>query len=141
MGRGKIDDARLRQYARDLRKNGTDAEIRLWCFLRANRLGFKFKRQVPIKRFIVDFLCYEKRLIIELDGGQHQTNRIYDEQRTVELKQCGFQVLRFWNNDVLQETNTVLEVIYKALSPTLSREGKSFTTHLHGAGEGADRCA
>jgi len=140
LGRGKIDDAQLRQYARDLRKNSTDAERRLWFFLRANRLGFKFKRQVPIKRFIVDFLCHEKRLIIELDGGQHQTNQVYDSQRTIELNQCGFQVLRFWNNDVLRETNTVLEVIYKALSPTLSREVGSCTIHVHGAGEGADRC-
>ena len=139
MGRGKIDDAQLRQYARDLRKNSTDAESRLWYFLRANRLGFKFRRQVPIKRFIVDFLCHEKRLIIELDGGQHQTNHVYDEQRTVELNQCGFQVLRFWNNDVLRETNTVLEVIFKALSPTLSREVELCTIHVHGAGEGADR--
>lgn len=122
MGRGKIDNAQLRQYARDLRKNSTDAEKRLWYFLRANRLGFKFKRQVPIKRFIVDFVCHEKCLIIELDGGQHQTNQEYDEQRTVELSRCGYQVLRFWNNDVLRETNTVLKVIHKALSPTLSRE-------------------
>ena len=140
MGRGKIDDAQLRQYARDLRKNSTDAESRLWFSLRANRLSFKFKRQVPIKRFIVDFVCQEKRLIIELDGGQHLTNQVYDQQRTVELSQCGFQVLRFWNNDVLRETNTVLEVIYKALSPTLSREGGQCTIHRHGAGEGADRC-
>lgn len=140
MGRGKIDDAQLRQYARDLRKKSTDAERRLWYFLRANRLGFKFKRQVPIKRFIVDFVCHEKRLIIELDGGQHQTNQVYDKQRAVELNRCGFQVLRFWNNDVLRETNTVIEVIYKALSSTLSREVELCTILLHGEGEGADRC-
>ncbi len=139
MGRGKIDEAQLMQYARDLRKNSTDAESRLWFFLRANRLGFKFKRQVPIKRFIVDFVCHEKRLIIELDGGQHQTNQVYDKQRTIELNRCGFQVLRFWNNDVLRETNIVLEVIYKALSPTLSREVELSTIHVRGAGEGADR--
>lgn len=139
MGRGKIDDAQLRQYARDLRKNSTDAEKRLWYFLRANRLGFKFKRQVPIKHFIVDFVCYEKHLIIELDGGQHQTNQAYDTQRTVELNRCGFRVLRFWNTDVLRETKAVLEVIYKALSPTLSREVESIINHISVAGEGADR--
>ena len=60
----------LRQRARDLRKNSTDAERHLWYYLRANRLGFKFKRQVPIGEYIVDFVCLEKRLIIELDGGQ-----------------------------------------------------------------------
>ena len=87
----------------------------------------------------MDFLCHEKRLIIELDGGQHQTNQVYDEQRTVELNQCGFQVLRFWNTDVLRETYTVLEVIYMALSPTLSREVEWCTIQVHGAGEGADR--
>ena len=139
MGRGKINEAQLRQFAKNLRKHSTDAENRLWVFLRANRFGFKFKRQVPIKRFIVDFVCHEKRLIIELDGGQHQTNQVYDEQRTIELNRCGFQVLRFWNNDVLREINTVLEVIDKALSPTLSREVALRTIHAHGAGEGADR--
>jgi very-short-patch-repair endonuclease len=65
-------------------------------------------------------------------------NKVYDEQRTVELSKCGFQVLRFWNNDVLLQTNTVLEIIHKALSPTLSREVESSTTHLHGAGDGVD---
>ena len=70
---------------------------------------------------------------------QHQTNQMYDEQRTIELNRCGFQVLRFWNNDVLREINTVLEVIDKALSPTLSREVALRTIHAHGAGEGADR--
>jgi very-short-patch-repair endonuclease len=140
LGRGKIDKAMLKQYARELRKNSTDAERRLWYFLRANRLGFKFKRQVPIKGFIVDFVCHEKRLIIELDGGQHQMNQEYDAQRTTKLSQCGFQVLRFWNADVLRETNTVLEVIYNTLSPTLSRAQHPLTNPIQSAGEGADRC-
>ncbi len=64
-----MEQSVLRQRARDLRKNSTDAERHLWYYLRANRLGFKFKRQVPIGEFIVDFVCLEKRLIIELDGG------------------------------------------------------------------------
>lgn len=116
-----MDKSKLITYARHLRKNSTDAERHLWYHLRANRLGFKFKRQVPIHRFIVDFACLEKHLIIELDGGQHQDNKAYDEQRSIELNKLNFQVLRFWNNDVLMNTNSVLEVIHKALSPTLSR--------------------
>ena len=134
-----MDKATLRQRARTLRKNGTDAERHLWYYLRANRFGYKFKRQVPLKRFILDFVCLERRLIIELDGGQHQDNQAYDEQRTIELNQQGFQVLRFWNNDVLMNTVGVLEIIRQALSPTLSRERDSSTAHFPGAGEGANR--
>jgi very-short-patch-repair endonuclease len=133
-----MDKSTLRQHARDLRKNGTDAERHLWYYLRANRFGYKFKRQVPIKRFIVDFVCLERRLIVELDGGQHQDNQAYDDQRTIELNQVGFQVLRFWNNDVLMNTEGVLEVIRQTLSPTLSRELAQGTVHFTGAGEGAD---
>src|SRR5579871_4064014 len=112
----------LRRYARNLRKNSTDAERHLWYFLRAKRIGVKFKRQVPIGRFIVDFVCLERKLIIELDGGQHQTNQSYDIQRTSALNQAGFQVLRFWNNDILRDINSILALIHEALSPTLSRE-------------------
>ena len=132
-----MDKARLRQYARDLRKNGTDAERHLWYNLRANRMGYKFKRQVPIGSFIVDFVCIEKRLIIELGGGQHQTNQVYDAHRTTELSQRGFQILRFWNHDVLQQFDIVTEMIYKALSPTLSRELAPSIVQVPGAGEGA----
>ena len=112
----------MRQRARDLRINSTDAEQLLWYYLRAHRLGYKFKRQVPIDRFIVDFICYEKYLVIELDGGQHQENQAYDIRRTAILGKKGFRILRFWNDEVLQHTEEVLEVIYQALSPTLSRE-------------------
>jgi very-short-patch-repair endonuclease len=139
LGRGKTDKFILRRHAKNLRTNTTDAERHLWYYLRANRLGFKFKRQVPIKSFIVDFVCYEKRLIIELDGGQHLTNQTYDLNRTLELNKFGFQVLRFWNNDVLRETPAVLELIQQTLSPTLSRELHQQINHLSFAGEGADR--
>jgi very-short-patch-repair endonuclease len=117
-----MDKSTLRQHARNLRKHSTDAEKHLWYYLRAGRFGYKFKRQVPIRGFIVDFMCLEKRLIVELDGGQHQDNQAYDAMRTIKLNQIGFQVLRFWNNDVLMSTVGVLEVIRQALSPTLSRE-------------------
>ena len=82
---------------------------------RAGRLGFKFKRQVPIGIYIVDFACLEKRLVIELDGGQHMDNKIYDTKRTDWLMTNGFKVLRFWNHDVFQQTSSVLEVIMSAL--------------------------
>lgn len=114
-----MDKAILRQHARDLRKNSTDAEKHLWYNLRANRLGFKFKRQVPMGTYIVDFVCLEKRLIIELDGGQHLDRQAYDLKRTDWLQSQGFKVMRFWNHDVLQQTTSVLEVILQVLRPTL----------------------
>ena len=106
----------LRQRAKNLRKQSTDAERHIWYNLRANRLGFKFKRQVPLGVYIVDFACLEKRLIVEIDGGQHLENQAYDMERTVWLNARGFKVLRFWNNDVLQQTTSVIEVIMQALS-------------------------
>ncbi|WP_028385092.1 endonuclease domain-containing protein [Legionella moravica] len=111
-----MDKAGLRQYAKILRSKSTDSENRLWHYLRAKRLGFKFKRQVPIGFYIVDFMCLEKRLIIELDGGQHLDNQEYDMTRTAWLNERGYKVLRFWNNDVLQQTATVLEAILRELA-------------------------
>lgn len=110
-----MDKFLQKQRARNLRKNSTDAERHLWYHPRANRLGFKFKRQVPIGSYIVDFVCIEKRLIIELDGGQHMENKIYDTNRSDWLIVHGYRVLRFWNNDVFQKTSSVLEVITSAL--------------------------
>ena len=115
VGEREMEKSTLRQRARDLRKNSTDAERHLWYHLRANRLGFKFKRQVPIGAYIVDFVCLEKRLIIELDGGQHMDNQIYDTKRTEWLMAHRFKVLRFWNHDVFQQTPSILEVIMTAL--------------------------
>jgi very-short-patch-repair endonuclease len=126
----------MKQRARELRTRSTDAERRLWHYLRAHRLGYKFKRQVPIECYIVDFVCYEKRLIIELDGGQHQDQQAYDTQRTAVLSKKGFRVLRFWNHEVLQHIEAVLEVIHQALSPTLSREQvqRSYSNSFRGRG-------
>jgi very-short-patch-repair endonuclease len=110
-----VDKSLQRQRARNLRKNSTDAERHLWYHLRAGRLGFKFKRQVPIGVYIADFVCLEKRLVIELDGGQHMDNKIYDTKRTDWLMTNGFKVLHFWNHDIFQETSSVLEAIMSAL--------------------------
>lgn len=98
------------QHARQLRKNMTDAERRLWQHLRSKQtLGYKFRRQEPIGSYIVDFVCYEKKLIIEVDGGQHLEKQAeYDKARDAWLKEQGFTVLRFWNNHVLGNTDGVL---------------------------------
>jgi very-short-patch-repair endonuclease len=92
----------------------SEAEKRLWYHLRAHRFGgAAFRRQTLIGRCIVDFVCHDAKLVIELDGGQHGTTRgaRQDKQRTAWLVSCGYKVLRFWNNDVLQHTDSVLELI------------------------------
>lgn len=102
----------LTKYARELRQNSTIAERKLWQFLRArNLLGFKFRRQEILGRFIVDFVCYEKKLIVELDGGQHNLNRGKDIPREEWLEKQGFKIIRFWNNEVVCNIDGVLQVI------------------------------
>jgi very-short-patch-repair endonuclease len=98
--------------ARELRKNLTEAELTLWRHLRLRQFGgYKFRRQQPIGKYIVDFVCLEKRLIIEVDGGQHSEQVSYDLERSAWLEEQGFRVLRFWDNQVLKETEAVKEVI------------------------------
>ncbi|MFY9698020.1 MAG: DUF559 domain-containing protein [Rhodoplanes sp.] len=102
--------------ARRLRRSSTDAELKLWRHLRSRTLcGFKFVRQEAIGPYIVDFVCRERRLIIEVDGGQHATDT-RDAVRDAFLAQQGYRVLRFWNNDVLTNTTGVLETIADALT-------------------------
>ncbi len=112
--------------AKTLRINSTDAERRLWSRLRDRRLlGFKFVRQEPIGPYVADFACREADLVIELDGGQHghEAAAARDEQRSAAIAGHGYRVLRFWNNDVLGNTDGVLEEIAaqltKAPSPGL----------------------
>jgi len=101
--------------ARNLGQTMTDAERRLWSALRDRRLiGAKFKRRHPIGPFIADFACVELKLVIEADGGQHSENS-RDEGRTIWLESQGWQVLRFWNNEILANTTGVLETIAKAI--------------------------
>ena len=100
--------------ARKLRKNLTEAEKSLWYVLRLNNLGAKFRHQAPIGKFIVDFVCYEKKLVIELDGGQHFGSK-KDIERDDWLKVQGFKVLRFWNNEVLNNRDGVVMEIQKYL--------------------------
>ncbi|MDZ7804433.1 endonuclease domain-containing protein [Thiohalophilus sp.] len=98
--------------ARNLRNNSTDVERLLWKYLRKQQLdGYKFRRQVVIEPYIVDFACFEAKLIIELDGGQHQLEEEKDRERDEFLKRCGYIVLRFWNNDVINNIEGVIETI------------------------------
>ncbi len=83
--------------------------------MRAHRLdGLKFQRQVILGNYIIDFLCLDKKIIIEVDGGQHATQETYDRRRTLYLKSIGYRVLRFWNNEVLGNTEGVIDTIWKA---------------------------
>ena len=105
---------KLTPLARTLRRNMTDAERKLWGILRARPRGFKFRRQQPIEGYIADFACFSARLIVEADGGQHNGDP-GDEIRTRILEAAGWRVLRFWNNDVLNNADGVAEVIAEAL--------------------------
>jgi very-short-patch-repair endonuclease len=105
-----------RDFARRLRKEMTDAERLLWSQIRHRQLaGCRFRRQAPLGRYIVDFVCFERRLVVELDGGQHRQQREYDEQRTRWLNSQGFRVVRFWDSVVFEDTESVREVIDRYL--------------------------
>ncbi|HRJ54583.1 MAG TPA: DUF559 domain-containing protein [Candidatus Thiothrix moscowensis] len=108
-----------RQLARTLRKQATPAEQHLWRYLRKQQLaGFRFRRQAAIGRYIVDFVCFEKKLIIELDGEIHLEQIAYDQIRDEWLSNQGFRVLRFRNQQILTQTETTLSQILKALEET-----------------------
>ena len=124
---------RLIPLAKNLRKRATDTEQLLWQHLRAKHFGgFKFKRQQPIGAYIVDFVCFEKNIIIELDGGQHSlpVEMENDSKRSHWFESQGYETLRFWDNEVLTNIQGVLEVIgthclnHPPLNPLPSREGK-----------------
>ena len=106
--------------SKTLRKKQTPWESKLWKHLRRKNIqGLKFKRQVPIGNYIVDFCCQSKKLIIELDGGQHMSNRFQDIERDRYLRTKGYNILRFWNNEVDSNLEGVLEKIYKSLITSL----------------------
>ncbi|MBA7510003.1 hypothetical protein ES705_01977 [subsurface metagenome] len=114
---------KLVNTGRDLRKNSTEVERYLWRYLRRNQLeGFKFRRQQPIGRYIVDFVNFKRKIVIEVDGGQHAIGSRKDRKRDKWLREEGFEVLRFWDNDVLKNIEGVLEVIRDKLllSPHLN---------------------
>jgi len=106
----------IKLRSRKLRRSMTEAERFLWLFLRKKQLyGYRFRRQHPLGRYIVDFVCLEAGLIIEVDGGQHDELHKRDEIRTQWLERQGFLVLRFWNNEVLHEMESVVDMILRAL--------------------------
>ncbi len=110
-----LKDTTPRDRARALRRDDTDAEARLWNALRARRLGgWRWRRQVPKGPFIVDFLCVEAGLVVELDGGQHTEQVAYDERRTADLEGLGLRVIRFWNSAVLTNREGVCDTILDA---------------------------
>ena len=109
-------DQKITGIARRLRGNQTDAETVLWNRIRNRQIdGHKFVRQVPIENYVCDFVCRERMLVIEVDGGQHNESAA-DAVRDRRLNEEGYRVLRFWNNDVLGNIDGVLEVIQAALS-------------------------
>ena len=124
--------ANQRSRARAMRGAPTDSELRLWRLLRDRRLnGFKFRRQVPVGLYIVDFLCVGAKLIVEADGSQHAESP-RDKARDAYLANQGWKVLRFWNNEMLQNREGVLETIYAHARPSSGPSG-----HLLPEGEGA----
>lgn len=129
----------LIKRARALRKNMTDAERKLWAILRRETLCYKFRRQAPIGRYIVDFVCFEKKLVIEVDGGQH-LNSVDDQMRDQWLQSQGFRVMRFWNNEVLTNLSGVAECVRPALEPLPNPphkgEGVSSPLSFDGKGSG-----
>ena len=103
---------KLNKVAARLRKTPTNPEMLLWKYLRLKQMaGLKFRRQQPIDNYIVDFVCFENRIIIEIDGGQHAEDGKKDIERDSYLKKHGFKVLRFWNNEVMNNIIEVLETI------------------------------
>ena len=109
----------IQNNAIELRNNATKQEKKLWQYLNKSQLGYKFRRQQPIDRYIVDFFCSELRLIIELDGGHHneEKNKDYDKERTKFLNKLGYKVIRIWNNDIDKNIEGVIEYIKRNLTP------------------------
>jgi very-short-patch-repair endonuclease len=107
---------RIRGFAKKMRRESTDAELAMWRLLRDRRLAkYKFRRQVPFQTYILDFVCFEKRVVIEIDGSQH-ADSARDVARDATLRAEGFRIERYWNNDVLQRPSAVLEDIFGKLA-------------------------
>jgi len=113
----KVSTSKMMHRAGELRQNQTEAEAKLWSRLRAHRMaGVQFRRQHAIGNYIVDFCSPRRKLVIELDGSQHLDQAEYDSERTKYLEAKGYRVLRFWNNEVINEIDAVLNVIWTELN-------------------------
>jgi len=108
-------NSQITENARGLRKTMTDVERLLWLRLRGEQSGVKFRRQHPLLSFVLDFVCLDLKLIVELDGSQHADAQSYDDYRTKCLNDAGYLVLRFWNNQVIEELEGVVEEIYRQI--------------------------
>jgi very-short-patch-repair endonuclease len=112
----KTTTPKMMHRAGELRQNQTEAEAKLWSRLRAHRMaGVQFRRQHAVGKYVVDFCSPRRKLIIELDGSQHLDQAEYDSERTKYLEAKGYRVLRFWNNDVMKDIETVSTAIWNAL--------------------------
>lgn len=125
--------------SRELRQNATEAERKLWTALRNRQVGgVRFNRQFPVGQFVCDFVSRERKLVIEIDGGQHALTKDYDERRTRFLESEGYRVVRFWNNEVMDSLEGVVTRISEALdnmpspSPSRTREGSLWVHPLRG---------
>ena len=120
----------LIKNARALRTNMTEAERAIWQYLRAEQMGVKFRRQTPIGQYIVDFVCFSHKLVIEIDGGQH-ADSASDQARDAFLVSQGFKVLRFWNNEVVQQLDGVYETVRLALIELMHGDEAVESSHPH----------
>ena len=113
MPRPPRSNPKTRTQAIELRKEPTPAERKLWALIRNDQLGVNFRRQHAVGKYIPDFVCVQKKLIIELDGSQHLEQEEYDQERTKYLEALGYKVIRFWNNDVMNNIDgVILAIIY-----------------------------
>lgn len=120
MPRPSRSNSKTRTHAIELRKELTPAERKLWAYLRGNKFGNNFRRQHAIGNYIADFCCPKEKLIIELDGSHHIDQHEYDNERTLFLESKGYKVIRFWNNDVLNNIEAVLKVIWDTLKEEIA---------------------
>ena len=122
MPRPPRSNPKTRTRAIELRKELTPAERKLWAHIRNDQLGVNFRRQHAIGKYIPDFICIEKKLIIELDGSQHLEQEEYDEERTKYLEAEGYRVIRFWNNEVTNNIEGVILAILHAMEDETTKE-------------------
>ena len=126
--RPKETDPKMHRRAKELRQNPTPAEAKLWMYLRAHRnVDVHFRRQHAIGNYIVDFYAPSQKLVIEVDGSQHIEQEEYDRERSVFLEAKGYRVLRFWNNDVMNDIETVMKCILDTVGEIPAKEQKLST--------------
>ena len=122
MPRPKRSNPKTKHQAIQLRKKSTPAERRLWSRIRDDQLGVNFRRQHAVGNYIPDFVCVQKKLIIELDGSQHLEQEEYDDERTKYLNSLGYKVIRFWNNEVTNNIDGVILAILHAMEDETTKE-------------------